>query len=67
LQDIELIQFQLAEQLSEDLPDTVTFEEWKTEISVMAEWFVKMDEKCSDVSISRDSDSLKKGEQDTKV
>jgi hypothetical protein len=67
LQDIEFIEFQLAEQQSEDLPETVTFEEWKTEISHMDEWFTSMDEKCSHVNISRDSDSLKKGEQDTKV
>ena len=33
----------------------------------MDEWFTSMDEKCSHVNISRDSDSLKKGEQDTKV
>ena len=67
MQDIEFIQFRLAEQLSEDLPETVTFEEWKTEVSVMDNWFNTMDQKCGDISISRDSDSLKKGEQDTKV
>ncbi len=67
LQDIEFIEFQLAEQQGEDLPDTVTFEEWKADVSSMDDWFTTMDEKCSQVNISRDSDSLKKGEQDTKV
>lgn len=66
-QDIELIQFQLAEQQSEDLPESVTFEEWKTDVASMDEWFKTIDEKCSHVNISRDSASLKKGEQDTKT
>ncbi|CAB4045423.1 Hypothetical predicted protein, partial [Paramuricea clavata] len=33
----------------------------------MDDWFTSMDEKCNHVNISRDSDSLKKGEQDTKT
>ena len=57
----------MAEQQTEVLPETVTFEEWKTEISNMEVWFDSMDDKCSQVNISRDTDSLKKGEQDTKV
>ncbi|XP_028414728.1 nuclear anchorage protein 1-like isoform X2 [Dendronephthya gigantea] len=67
LEEIEFIEFQLAEQKTEVLPEAITFEEWKSEISSMEVWFDAMDEKCSQVNISRDTDSLKKGEQDTKV